>query len=117
MTECGITSELGLLGRSGRRPGDDEERSEAIPFQFHGLEKKLSKNPQLAIGKGLSWFAKKSQLFQFRGGKLLSNAFPSCTPEFATALAALVKDGGDTEGDFALAILQNYHGQTSTHVS
>ena len=80
------------------------------------MEKELSKNPQLAISKGLSWFAKESQLFQFRGGKLLSNAFPSCTPEFATALAALVKAGGDTEADFALAILQNYHGQTSTHV-
>ncbi len=95
---------------------DDEERFEAVPFQFHGLEKELSKNPQLAISKGLSWFTKESQLFQFRGGKLLSNAFPSCTPEFATALAELVKTGGDTEADFALAILQNYHDQTSTHV-
>jgi len=95
---------------------DDEERFEAVPFQSHGLEKELSKNPQLAISKGLSWFAKESKLFQFRGGKLLSNAFPSCTPEFATALAELVKAGGDTEADFALAILQNYQGQTSTHV-
>ena len=96
--------------------GDDEERFEAVPFQFHGLEKELSKNPQLAISKGLSWFAKDSYLFQFRGGKLLSDAFPNCTPEFATALAELVKNGGDTEADFALAILQNYHGQTSTYV-
>jgi hypothetical protein len=37
--------------------GDDEERFEAAPFQFHGLEKELSKDPQLAISKGLSWFA------------------------------------------------------------
>jgi hypothetical protein len=28
----------------------------------------------------------------------------------------LVKVGGDTEADFALAILRNYHGKTSTHV-
>jgi hypothetical protein len=27
-----------------------------------------------------------------------------------------VKNGGDTEADFAVAILQNYHGQASTHV-
>lgn len=96
--------------------GDDEERFEAVPFQFHGLEKELSKNPQLAISKGLSWFAQDRKLFQFRGGRLLSNAFPNCTPEFATALADLVKAGGDTEADFALAILQNYNGQTSTYV-
>jgi ppGpp synthetase/RelA/SpoT-type nucleotidyltranferase len=96
--------------------GEDEERFEAVPFRFHGLEKELWKDPQLAISKGLSWFAQDRKLFQFRGGRLLSSAFPDCTPEFAAALAELVKAGGDTEADFALAILQNYRGETSTYV-
>jgi ppGpp synthetase/RelA/SpoT-type nucleotidyltranferase len=95
---------------------DDEERFEAVPFQFHGLEKEFFKNPQLAISKGLSWFAQDRKLFRFRGGRLLSSAFPNCTPEFAAALAELVKTGVDTEADFVLAILQNYRGETSTHV-
>jgi ppGpp synthetase/RelA/SpoT-type nucleotidyltranferase len=95
---------------------ESEDRFEAVPFQFHGLEKTLSKNPSLAINKGLSWFAHDRQLFQFRGGRLLSITFPSCTTEFAAALANLVKTGGDTEADFALAILQNYDGVTSAHV-
>ncbi len=92
-----------------------EDRFEAVPFQFHGLEKDLSKNPSLAISKGLSWFAIDRQLFQFRGGRLLSIVFPNCTTEFATALANLAKAGGDMEADFALAILQNYDGVTSAH--
>lgn len=96
--------------------GEDEERFEAVPFRFHGLEKELSKDSQLAISKGLSWFARDRELFQFRGGRLLSSAFPNCTPEFATTLAELVKAGGDTEADFALAILKNYQGETPTHV-
>ena len=96
--------------------GDDEERFEAVPFEFHGLEKELSKDPQLAISKGLSWFARDRELFRFRGGRLLSSAFPNCTPEFAAALAELVKAGGDTEAEFALAILQNYCGETSTYI-
>ncbi|MBI5568761.1 MAG: RelA/SpoT domain-containing protein [Desulfomonile tiedjei] len=96
--------------------GDDEEDFEAVPFQFHGLEKELSKDPQLAIGKGLSWFVQDRRLFRFRGGHLLSIAFPNCSPEFAAALADLVKAGGDMEADFALAILQNYRGETSTYV-
>ena len=96
--------------------GNDEERFEAVPFRFNGLEKVLSKDPQLAIRKRLSWFAQDRELFEFRGGRLLSSAFPNCTPEFAAALAELVKTGGDTEADFALAILQNYHGETSTYV-
>jgi len=37
--------------------------------------------------------------------------------EFAAALAELIKAGGDTEADFALAILRNYRGETSTHVA
>lgn len=42
---------------------EDEERFEAVPFQFHGLEKEFSKNPQLAISKGLSWFGQDRELF------------------------------------------------------
>ena len=64
----------------------------------------------------MSWFAQDRELFEFRGGRLLSSAFPNCTPEFAATLAELVKTGGDTEADFALAILRNYRGETSTYV-
>jgi ppGpp synthetase/RelA/SpoT-type nucleotidyltranferase len=98
--------------------GEDEERFEAVPFQFDCLEKELSKHPQVAISKGLSWFTRdqEQERFQFRGGRLLSSAFPNCTPEFAAELVELVKVGGDTEVDFALAILRNYGGETSTHV-
>jgi len=74
-----------------------------------------SKDPQLAIRKGLSWFDQDPNLFRFRGGLLLSSAFPNCTPEFAAGLNALVKTDGDTEVDFALAILQNYCGESSTY--
>jgi ppGpp synthetase/RelA/SpoT-type nucleotidyltranferase len=97
--------------------GEDDERFEAVPFRLHGLEKELSKDPQLGIRKGLSWFERERERerFEFRGGRLLSNAFPNCTPEFAAALAELVRAGGDTEADFALAILRNYHGKISTH--
>lgn len=103
--------------RLARAPadGEDEEPFEAVPFRFHGLDKELSKHPQLAISKGLSWFARDRELFRFRGGHLLSSAFPNCTPEFSATLAELVKAGGDTEADFALAILQNYRGETSTY--
>ncbi|MFZ3017888.1 MAG: RelA/SpoT domain-containing protein [Gallionella sp.] len=104
------------LAKEETAAGEDEELFEAVPFQFHGLENELSKDPQLAINKGLSWFSQDQRLFQFRGGRLLSSAFPDCTPEFATALAELVKAGGDTEADFALAILQNYRGETSSYV-
>jgi hypothetical protein len=95
---------------------EDDERFEAVPFRFYGLEKELFKHPEMAISKGLSWFALDRELFQFRGGHLLSIAFPNCTPVFATMLAELVKVGGNEEAEFALEILQNYYGENSTHI-
>ena len=106
-----------LTTRLARKSEDgDEEQFEAVPFEFQELEKELSKDPQLAISKGLLWFAQNREQFRFRGGSLLSRAHPNCTPEFAAALAELVKAGGDTEADFSLAVLQNYPGETSTYV-
>jgi PilZ domain len=106
-----------IATRLARKSEDsDDIRFEAVPFEFQGLEKVFSKDPQLAISKGLLWFVQDREQFQFRGGSLLSRALPRCTTEFAAALAALVKAGGDTEADFSLAILQHYLGETSTYV-
>lgn len=95
--------------------GEEDERFEAVPHRFHGLEKELSKDPQVGIIKGLAWFNHDRGYFEFRGGRMLSSTFSNCPPKFATALAALVKAGGDTEVDFVLAIIRNYHGEISTH--
>ena len=94
--------------------GGDEEQAGVVPFEFQGLEPMFAKDPELALSKGLAWFAQDRAEFRFRGGSLLGRAFPTCTPEFAAALTELVKAGGDQEADFALAILQNYLGSTST---
>jgi hypothetical protein len=106
-----------LTPRLARKSADgDEAQVDALPVEFQELEKVLSKDPHLAISKGLVWFAQDREQFRFRGGSVLSRAFPNCTPEFAAALAELVKAGGDTEADFSLAVLQNYPGETSSYV-
>ncbi|TKB67956.1 MAG: PilZ domain-containing protein [Nitrospira sp.] len=91
----------------------DKEQVDLAPVEFQGLEAVLAKDPELAMSKGLAWFAQDRAEFRFRGGSLLNRAFPTCTPEFAAALGKLVKAGGDREADFSLAILQNYLGSTS----
>ncbi|WP_413936681.1 PilZ domain-containing protein [Nitrospira sp. BLG_1] len=93
---------------------NDDAQGELIPCEFQGLEAVLAKDPTLAVSKGLAWFAQDPTEFRFRGGSLLSRAFPTCTPNFAAALGELVKAGGDKEADFSLALLQNYLGSTST---
>jgi hypothetical protein len=93
---------------------ESEDHFQAVPDCFHGLEGELSKDPLLAISKGLSWFNADPKLFQYRGGRLISIVFPNCTTKFSEALVELVKTGSDTETDFVLAIFQNYEGEAST---
>lgn len=102
-----------MTTRLAKKAEDGDAQSELVPFEFQGLEAVLSKDPELAINKGLAWFAQDRTEFRFRGGSLLRRAFPTCTPEFAAALGALVKTGDDREADFTLALLQHYLGSTS----
>lgn len=89
---------------------------EAAPYRLHDLQKVLSKDAELAVAKGMAWFARDATLFQFRGGRLLGAVFPRDADAFMAALAELVKEGGEIEADFALAVLRNYHGEAFTHV-
>jgi hypothetical protein len=104
------------LARDAKEDSKSESSYEAIPFRFSGLEKQLSGDPQLALSKGLSWFGQNNPaLFEFRGGRLLSNAFPNCTPKFASALMQLIQAGGDQDARFVLAILRNYKGAAAIY--
>lgn len=98
---------------AGKDNGSDHQ-TEKVPFEFQGLEAVLSRDPDFAVRKGMAWFTQDRAEFPFRGGGLLSRAFPTCTPAFATSLCELVKTGGDIEAEFSLALLQNYRGSTST---
>ena len=67
-----------LTTRLARKSEDgDEEQLEAEPFEFQELEKALSKDPQLAISKGLLWFAQNREQFRFRGGACSAERFPT----------------------------------------
>jgi hypothetical protein len=93
----------------------DDDKYEAIPYGFDGLEKQLSQDVALAISFGRTWFDQDKELFQFRGGRLLSSVFPRCAETFAHALANLVTNGNETDSDFVLDVMQNYHEEPTTH--
>ncbi|MEI4896377.1 hypothetical protein Q8G71_34355, partial [Klebsiella pneumoniae] len=64
-----------------RAAGEGEHHFEAFSYQFHGLEKELSKDAPLAVSTVRRWYAEDSTLFRFLGGRLLSTAFPKFGPE------------------------------------
>lgn len=100
-----------LTGRlADKRNKEHEERFEAIPYQFHGLEKPLSVDVGLAVNAVRNKYTPDDPLFRFDGGRLLYAVFPQFAPIFALKLIALVQNGEDADISFVLGILQNYEG-------
>ncbi len=91
------------------------EQYRAVPFEFYDLQKQLARDPKLAVKYGRAWYAHGSNLFRWRGGRLLSAAFPHCPEDFAKALLDEVAAGDEGAADFVLEILQNYRGEPTTH--
>jgi len=92
-----------------------ERQYEAVPYQFHGLERELSKDAKAALSFGRKLFADDSKLFRFRGGRLLAIAFPRCPPQLADELAILAATADESDAKFILAVLENYRGEDTTH--
>lgn len=91
------------------------ERFESFPYQFHGLEKPLSVNAELAIGVVRNWFHAGDHLFRFNGGRLLSAIFPKFPEHFAGKLIEMAEKGSDEDIEFVIGILQNYKGKPVMH--
>ena len=91
------------------------ERYEEIPYAFHSLSEPLSVIPKQAVQIVRGWYTQSSELFTYRGGKLLANIFPTFPDEFQSELIALVKTKNLDDIDFVFSILRNYKGETFTH--
>jgi ppGpp synthetase/RelA/SpoT-type nucleotidyltranferase len=96
---------------------DEEERYEAVPHQFHGLEQPLASDVELAVGTVRSWFRADDRLFQYTGGRLLAAVFPSCPEPFARKLADIGVDGSDEDIAFVFAVLRNFSGEPAMHLA
>ncbi|MBN9554041.1 MAG: RelA/SpoT domain-containing protein [Alphaproteobacteria bacterium] len=113
---------LGLIARShvrsvweffGRRllrerVDGEEPRYAAVPYSFHGLEKELCKDAATALSVIRPLFDQDKRLFRFRGGRLISSAFPGCPETLSRELSRLVREGWPDDTDFVLRILANY---------
>ncbi len=102
-----------LIGRLNHevRANDPDREFEAIPFEFHKLHEPLSTIAAEAVDKVRSQSDLDRELFEFRGARLLRNIFPQSSPEFEAALLKLIRNGGETDREFVLGVLQNYHGE------
>ncbi len=100
--------------RRVRDKKDREDRYQAIPYQFHGLAQQLAKDVDLATATLRKWYSAGDSMFRFTGGLMLQAVFPTFTDELASSLNQIIAMGSDEDYDFAIHLLENYHG-ISTH--
>jgi hypothetical protein len=88
---------------------------DAIPYRLHKLNEPLSKIPGEAVRVVREQYDGDYSMFIFRGARLLKTIFPQFPAEFETELLNVVRVGGNTNLEFALAVLRNYEGEPFIH--
>lgn len=100
--------------RLKQRDDDDvEDHYEAVPFSFTTLLPQLAATEEYLLTQCHAWHCERPELFEFRGGRLLSILFPEFTPELERLLRKmLVADGA---AQFVVDVLAGYRGSPATH--
>jgi hypothetical protein len=94
---------------------DEEERYEAIPFEFHHLHETLPRIADYIVDSVRSWFEQDERHFSYRGGRFLANVFPSITSEVESLLLRFSRTGVRKDLDFLIQVLRGYRGQNFIH--
>lgn len=105
----------------GKRLASKAERElingyDAVPYEFHILQKSLSLIPEQAVDIVSSWYDGNYGLFIYRGAKLLNNIFPDFPEPFQNKLIQLVQSGNKDKQMVVMAVLRNYDGKPIIHV-
>ena len=84
---------------------------EAIPFALSELATELSKHPALVAKAVFEWPSSREGLFEYLGGKLLANIFPSFAEPFREVLTDILNLKGDDGYTFVVGVLRAYDGE------
>lgn len=107
---------IGRMAVDAQTPPDNGEQDfEAVPFEFHKLQELLSKIPRAAVRGVLEQFRSDTNLFVYRGARLLKDIFPRFSEEFEAELLQLVREGSDSNLEFVVGVLRNYNGELFVH--
>ena len=87
-----------------RETGTDDDRYEAVPFQFYELQKSFIGIAAYAVGSVRRMFVCGDAKFQFQGGRLLASSFPDFAEPFARALDQYVRSGNREDIEFVLRV-------------
>lgn len=92
-----------------------DEKYDAIPYDFHGLNEKLSPHGKNLLPIILAWYKEKDWLFRWEASRLIQNIYPQFNSELEALLLERIKTGGEDNADIVMHILDGYDGEIFTH--
>jgi ppGpp synthetase/RelA/SpoT-type nucleotidyltranferase len=98
-----------------RDDGDVVDQYEAVPYSFTTLRPHLAATGECVLAQCRAWHREKPELFEFRGGRLLSVLFPEFTSELEGHLKKMLTTDGVGAARFVVDVLAGYRGSPATH--
>ena len=107
---------IDFFGARLRQREEDEvvDHYEAVPYSFTTLGPHLATTVAYLVAQSYEWHREKPDLFEYRGGRLLSVVFPEFTPEIEGQLNQVLATGGGAPR-FVVDVLSGYRGSPATH--
>lgn len=108
---------IAFFGERLKQRDDDEvvDQYEAVPYSFTTLLPHLAGTGEYLLAQSRVWHREKPDLFEFRGGRLLSVLFPEFTPELEGHLKKMLAAEGAGVARFVVDVLSGYRGSPETH--
>jgi len=90
---------------------DEAGDYQAIPYQFHGLEKYFANITDHAVDTVRERFTSGDPLFSYTGARLLSTSFPNFPDALKDKLSSYIQTNARQDVEFVVRVLSSYHGQ------
>ena len=94
---------------------NDGGRYSAIPFQFYRLPEFLAGSSKKIVSQSFDWFASDDSLFEYRGGKLIANIYPTMGADIEAELLPFASSLDLVRRRFAAKVLRSYDGEDFLH--
>jgi hypothetical protein len=100
-----------------RHRDDDDavDQYEAVPYSFTALRPYLAATGECVLARCRAWHREKPELFEFRGGRLLSVLFPEFTSELEGHLKEMLATEGAGAARFVVDVLAGCRGSPATY--
>jgi len=108
---------IDFFGERLKQRDDDDvvDHYEAVPFSLTTLLPHLAASGEYLLARCRAWHREKPELFEYRGGRLLSVVFPEFTPELESHLKKMLATDGAGAAQFVVDVLAGYPGSPATH--